>query len=1473
MNKLFNKIATIALGLAMAIGVGTAIGGKGSGVRSVSAETYSASSVSTVFSDTSNYSWGGLTWTLTHSGGSYGSIETSGSARGQQIGSGSSACTSFSMTTNSSISNVTSVKVNASIASSGTAKLSVKVGSTNFISNQSLTTTATEYSGTGTASGAVQISFSNTSKAFYIKAFTITYGGGGGAPTGAATSTSFSTTRQYVLRATYSNTNYYLNGTTNGTLDADASWGTCTTTEASGYKFSLSGSTAASSTTIQATTVISGTTYYLKALSTGKFHLSTSSQNLTLKADGTIYNPTSTSYNLRYNYNSGSGGFRWYTGTTTVSGYFIEASTPSYTVTWKNWDNTTLATDTVEEGSTPSYSGSTPTKASTAQYTYTFTGWSPTPAAINADTTYTAQFSSTVRKYTVSFNMQGHGSAPNDQSVSYGGTVDKPSDPSVTGWTFGGWYKEAACTNAWNFTNDTITGATVIYAKWTQVMLSVDVSEVNYGSISDAPSTVGYGETLDVNLTPSFGYVLPSSITVMMGETELVENTDYTYDDASETNPGEIIITDVTDDITITATCDPRQEEEFNIHYTTILNCTHNGPAKMFESDEVTITITPNSGYKLPEEDAGKVVVTGGAEDWVYTKSTGELYIEHASADVYVSIECVALANNSINNSTLTGVTADNNNPDSVIEGQTVTLTYTANNGYALPTSSGVTVTGAASSTWTQANGTLQITGGTSNITISIIGVEIVVTGITLSSSSGTYELGDAFIMPTVTASYNVGPSADVTSQSTATGGGLVNGILTEKGTKTITITYGSFSKTYTATVNKVTPSDAKYVKVTSAPTDWSGKYLIVYETTSKIMDGSATSGSGAQQSVTIDDEDNSILSTTTIDGYSFTIAKGTTDTSKYTVQSASGYYMDRPTSGSGGSLSWSSDNAYEISIAYVTDHTEIRASSYVSSSAEQILQYNSGSSIFKFYKNTQSDVQLYKYQPAEEKVLKWITAVPKSNSYYQGDTLDANDFTVTAHYNDETTSTISSNITVTNGYLANIGNNTVTLTYSQKSCDVVVNAIEQTAEYTGLSWDQGEYTIINGQSISFSQFGTVTAEYDDGDSYVEKSIASCSVAIYTKNGNVYSKVDDLSDGDTIASASHGKYLGVTYTDTNTFTAYSSDPIYVVESLNPVYEKREVYNWSKVTTINDGDVVTFVGESKSKIASGTGNNIITATEYNTTPTTDFYFTVGEVKVGNNTYYTFHNTNGYLGCHNSGTSGNNYAYLDSEIDTSDNKNYFTVSFDEDDNVIITSVFNSSRKLQLRSDSPYDRFCFYGNAQIAMQLYKGSTGYEPYGDNIANTDAIAQKVVLEYAEHFNDVMNCIEGGTTTNVSGKWSDLADDFTDWFKNGDKDLNEDQVENALALFAGADAKEAKIGGDTLQDMLARYEYICAKYELDDFLHDEADRPPVPQRGHFSPFLSILTKNPDVAAIVIIVSVISVAAVGGYFFLRKKKEQ
>lgn len=70
--------------------------------------------------------------------------------------------------------------------------------------------------------------------------------------------------------------------------------------------------------------------------------------------------------------------------------------------------------------------------------------------------------------YTVSFNANGHGTAPATQNVASGGKATEPSAPTADGYTFGGWYKEAACTNAWTFGTDTVTGNITLFAKWTQ---------------------------------------------------------------------------------------------------------------------------------------------------------------------------------------------------------------------------------------------------------------------------------------------------------------------------------------------------------------------------------------------------------------------------------------------------------------------------------------------------------------------------------------------------------------------------------------------------------------------------------------------------------------------------------------------------------------------------------------------------------------------------------------------------------------------------------------------------------------------------------------------------------------------------------------------------------------------------------------------------------------------------------------------
>lgn len=67
----------------------------------------------------------------------------------------------------------------------------------------------------------------------------------------------------------------------------------------------------------------------------------------------------------------------------------------------------------------------------------------------------------------VKFNMNGHGT-DSTLVVSNGSILPVPMIEEVEGFTFEGWYKDEAFTQAWDFATDKVTANTVLFAKWSQ---------------------------------------------------------------------------------------------------------------------------------------------------------------------------------------------------------------------------------------------------------------------------------------------------------------------------------------------------------------------------------------------------------------------------------------------------------------------------------------------------------------------------------------------------------------------------------------------------------------------------------------------------------------------------------------------------------------------------------------------------------------------------------------------------------------------------------------------------------------------------------------------------------------------------------------------------------------------------------------------------------------------------------------------
>ncbi|MFL0270043.1 leucine-rich repeat protein [Candidatus Clostridium radicumherbarum] len=193
----------------------------------------------------------------------------------------------------------------------------------------------------------------------------------------------------------------------------------------------------------------------------------------------------------------------------------IEQPTSNYTVTFDS-EGGSFVGSVQAENDTLITAPTEPTKAG-----YTFAGWYKEAEYVNAwnfgtdkvttDITLYAKWTADqiieqpAINYTVTFDSEG-GSAVGSVQADNDTLITAPIEPTKSGYTFAGWYKEAECLNAWNFGTDKVTTNVTLYAKWTAkpvtgVNLNKTTVNLKIGESTSLEETVNPTDVLNKDVT------------------------------------------------------------------------------------------------------------------------------------------------------------------------------------------------------------------------------------------------------------------------------------------------------------------------------------------------------------------------------------------------------------------------------------------------------------------------------------------------------------------------------------------------------------------------------------------------------------------------------------------------------------------------------------------------------------------------------------------------------------------------------------------------------------------------------------------------------------------------------------------------------------------------------------------------------------------------------------------------------------
>lgn len=477
------------------------------------------------------------------------------------------------------------------------------------------------------------------------------------------------------------------------------------------------------------------------------------------------------------------------------------------------------------------------------------------------------------------------------------------------------------------------------------------------------------------------------------------------------------------------------------------------------------------------------------------------------------------------------------------------------------------------------------------------------------------------------------------------------------------------------------------------------------------------------------------------------------------------------------------------------------------------------------------------------------------------GETFNYTGLVVTAHYSDLSSKTVTPT-SVSSPNMSTAGRKTVTVSYTEEETSKSANYTITVNSNPSIDWTAPTINVYSGSTLSGSDVNAWAVTYNDGAGH--QTVLTYSHLTVKLGGTT------ISIPHTWSASDDGKTLTATY---NSLTTSASSGVQVTQSINSVYAPNYVQT-KKTWTATSG----ALGSTIATVTNTASGNV----SFDDDSTMSYLRTLEFVAAGKSDYVSFTNDN-YIQL----GSSNALETIQLTTTTSDTVTSVVIncwSKNGGSNISVTvggSAFDTTKTCPSDGADVTFTGSATGTIVITMEKTTKTAGLAQYIKSVAITTesesgtvqiankashVAAQRVAVKFANAFNAAMDTTNG-CTTNLSSAWSTCSSAYNT-FKTEAAALGSTEEAYAKNLIKYATAQYSNDSGEAcIERMMKTYEVCVNKHGQTAFMSELVTLSRIP----INP-LQINVKNSSTAIIIIVIASISMIAIGGYFYFRRKKD-